>query len=172
MLLRSSIFILFLLAISVAGKAQGAEELEKRNGFKDIKLMSAVSSYEGLVLKKETEHERYKTVGIYKAKKGFYETIGTLNIKELEVKTYKGGIFQIFVLVEKDPKLYRGLKKSFGPPEFSLRGQTYYWATPKLKLSFRSHDKNSVELVYYSYLMEKELDEEKKQEIDDISSDF
>lgn len=163
--------LLFLVSIGVSG--QGLDELEKRNGFKDIKLMSLVTKYEGLELKKEgVEDERFPNTTIYSAKKGYYETIGKLKIYDLEVYAYKDSIYQINVVTEKDPNLYKGMKKLFGEPEYAYGSERYYWGTDKLRLAYGSYSRNKIEMVYFSHLMVEKRKQEKKQVVEDIADDF
>jgi len=167
------IWLLLVLFVPTMLSAQGLEELEKRNGFKDIKLVSSVSSYEGLELKKEeVDDETFPKSTLYTAKKGFYESIGKLKIYELEVLAYKDSIYQIKVITEKDPNLYKGMKKLFGEPEYAYGREQYYWNTDKLKLAYGSHSRNKIEMIYFSYLMVEKRKQEKKQVVEDIVDDF
>jgi len=165
------VLILIFSAFTVFG--QGLEELDKRNGFKDIKLMSSASSYEGLELDKtEVEDETFPNTSIYTAKKGYYESIGKLKIHDLEVYAYKDSIYKIIVITEKDPNLYKGMKKLFGEPEYAYGTERYYWNTDKLKLAYTSHSRNKIEMEYFSFLMVEKRKQEKKQVVEEIADDF
>lgn len=164
--------IIALLLVGSAGFAQGVEELDRRNGFKDIKMASNVTAYEGLEFKKDIEDEVFPEAQLYTARKGHYESIGTLKIYDLEVKVYKDSIFEIKVITEKDANLYKGLKKAFGEPEFAYRANKYYWQTERLKLLYGSHSNNKIEMVYRSFLMSDKLKEDKKQVVEEIVDDF
>lgn len=152
--------------------AQDVSELDRRNGFKDIKMASEISAYEGLEFKKEIEDEVFPQAGLYTAKKGYYESIGSLKIYDLQVKTYKDSIFEVRVVTEKDPNLYKGLKKAFGEPEFAHRSGKYYWKTERLQLAYTSYSSNKIEMVYRSFIMADKLKEEKKQVVEEIVDDF
>ena len=152
--------------------SQLPEELDKRNGFKDIKMMSDVTQYEGLEYNGDIEDEKFKNLSLYLAKKDYYTTIGTVKVHEVEVLAYKGEVYKIRVVTDKDTKLYGGLKQAFGEPNFSPRSNNYYWATDNLVLIYKSHSKNKLELTYQSYLIEEKLKMEKKEEIETISEDF
>lgn len=166
-------FLLLLFFMPQVCCSQGLEELEKRNGFKDIKLLSSAANYEGLELKKEgIDHETFPNSSMYIAKKGHYETIGNLKIYDLEVFAYKDSIYQINVITEKDPNLYKGMKKLFGEPEFAYGTESYYWGTEKLRLSYSSHSKNKIEMVYFSHLMVEKRKQEKKEVVEEIVDDF
>ncbi|MTI22905.1 hypothetical protein E1176_17870 [Fulvivirga sp. RKSG066] len=167
------VWLLFILLPTIV-YGQGVEELEKRNGFKDIKLTSSVSAYEGLELKKDDVNidETFPNSTLYTAKKGHYESIGKLKIYDLEVYAYKDSIYQINVVTEKDPNLYKGMKKLFGEPKYGYRSEVYYWSTDKLKLEYGSHSKNKIAMTYYSHLMVEKRKEEKKQVVENIADDF
>lgn len=163
---------LALLLISYTlGFAQN-KELDKRNGFKDIKLNSKASSYEGLEFKKDVNDKLFPEASLYMPKKGFYETIGGKKIHSLTVKTYRGDIFEIKVIINKDPDLYKGLKKNFGDPKYDLRKEEYYWSAEKLRLSYASLSKSKIVMTYFSFPMKAKLKEDKKKEIETIADDF
>lgn len=147
-------------------------ELDRRNGFKDIKLNSQVSTYEGLEFKRAMEDRIFPEVDLYLAKKGYYETIGGKKVHSLTVKAYKGDVFEIKVIVSKDPDLYKGLKKNFGNPKFDLRKDEYYWSTEKLRLSYASLSKNKIVMTYWSFPVHQKLKDNKKKEIEAIADDF
>ena len=165
-------FALVFFIISGTVFAQGAGELDRRNGFKDIKMVSSVAAYGGLEYKKDIEDEIFPEAKLYTAKKGHYESIGSLKIFDLEVKVYKDSIFEIRVITEKDPNLYKGLKKAFGEPEFDYRGGKYYWRSDRISLRYSSYSNNKIEMVYSSYLMRDKLKEEKRQVVEEIVDDF
>lgn len=165
-------FVLGLVILSHFTVAQDVSELDKRNGFKDIKLASNVSAYEGLEYKKDIEDETFPNAKLYTAKKGHYESIGNLKIYDLEVKVYNDSIFEIRVITEKDPNLYKGLKKAFGEPQFGYRTGYYYWSSDRLRLSYGSYSNNKIEMIYNSFVMNKKRKEEKKQVVEEIVDDF
>ncbi|ELR73657.1 hypothetical protein C900_02061 [Fulvivirga imtechensis AK7] len=165
-------FLLALIFVNHITVAQDASELDKRNGFKDIKMASNVSAYEGLEFKKDIDDDTFPDAKLYIAKKGHYESIGTLKIYDLEVKVYNDSIFEIRVITEKDPNLYKGLKKAFGEPKFGYRTGYYHWTGEQLGLAYGSYSNNKIEMVYTSYVMNKKRKEEKKQVVEDIVDDF
>ncbi len=167
-------FILFLVFGCLANNslAQSVEELDKRNGFKDIKMATEVHQYQGLEYKEEIEDKLFKQLSVYTKKKGYYESIGSIKIYDVEVLAYNGEVYKIKVVTEKNPKLYGGLKKAFGEPTFSPRGDNYYWSTDKINLTFGNSAKTKLELIYTSHVMRKRLKKDKEEEIEDISEDF
>jgi hypothetical protein len=168
-ILQLTLLLTFFTAQLVA---QSVEELDRRNGFQDIKMATPVDNYEGLELKKDIEDEVFPEAQLYVAKKGFYENIGSLKIYDLEVKTYKGHIFQIRIVTEKDPNLYKGLKKIYGEPKYAYRAAETQWNATNVRLSYNSHSKKKMEMIYYSNIMTQQLKEEKKQEVKEIADDF
>lgn len=162
----------FVLLPSSFVNAQSVEELDKRNGFKDIKMTALITDYEGLEFKKEIESEIFPKAYQYVPKRGFYQTIGGIKIFDLEVNTYDSAVYEIRIVTEKNPNLYKALKKNFGQPEYDYRGDKYYWKTDKLRLSYDSHSKTKIEMVYFSYLMTERLKEDKEEVVEDIADDF
>ena len=75
----------FTLFFSGLVGAQSVEELDRRNGFKDIKMTSQITDYEGLEFKKEIDSDIFPKVYQYVRKKGFYDTIGGIKVFDLEV---------------------------------------------------------------------------------------
>lgn len=173
-MIRKLYFAIFMVCLvaSQALFAQSAEELDNRNGFKDIKMVSDVTQYEGLRYDRDIEDEKFQNFSVYTAKKEHYESIGTVKVHELEVLAFKGEVYKIKVVTDKNTKLYGGLKKAFGEPNYSPRSDNYYWATDNLVLIFKSHSKNKLQLTYQSYIVEQKLKQEKKDEIQSISEDF
>jgi len=84
------ILILLLFITSLITEAQNAE-LDKRNGFKEIKLLSNANEYEGLKFDKVQEEEHK---AIYSKKSGYFESIGEIAIKDLSVYTYNDLIYR------------------------------------------------------------------------------
>ena len=165
-------FIPLILFMSVSSYGQNVEELEKRNGFKDIKLASDVNQYEGLEFLKEIDDEKFGKLQIYTRKDEYYTHVGSIKINGLYVTVYNGEVYLIQVIFDKDPKMYGGLKKAFGSPKFSPVTSDYFWQADSLKLIYRSYDKKQLEMIYHSYVIEWKLKDEKKEEIEDIASDF
>ena len=167
--LSFTLVLCFIVSVSLA---QSTKELDKRNGFKDIKLATEIKQYEGLEYKEDITNEAFKKLSVYTKKKGYYESIGSIKIREVEVLAYKGEVYKITVITEKNPKLYNGLKKAFGEATFSYRNDNYYWSTDNITLTFGNKAKTKLKLEYTSHIMKRRLKEDKKEEIEDISQDF
>ena len=81
------LFTLIFFAVSISAISQISSELDKRNGFKDLKILTSVSSYPGIEYwkadKTKPEHS------IYRAKKGSYNKIGNVDVFKVTVYTYR-----------------------------------------------------------------------------------
>src|SRR6478609_7386517 len=136
------IILLFLLAFNCAF-AQDLSELEKRNGFKDIKLGISVDSIQGAKLKKEFKEKDEFPAKLFEVENPAYEKIGEVSVKSVELKTYKNLIYEI-----------------------------YFWRTSTLTLKFGSHGKHHLELTYTSFPIHKMMKEDKGKKVEDIAEDF
>ena len=167
--MRLLLYILFF-ASSFALQAQSATELDTRNGFKDIKLLSNVndiSSLEFASNNKDEENQAY-----YKPKSGQYTSIGAVPIKSLRVLTYDNLVYEIEITCAKDPQLFRGLEKAFGKAKHSVKDNLYHWSTGKVSLTFGSVGKKKVQLVYYAYGIKAIMKADANQKIEDLSTEF
>jgi hypothetical protein len=162
--------IILILVFSTQLLAQNVAELNNRNGFKDLKMNSSVLDYKGLEFKKDIVDNLYPEAKLYVPIKGYYESIGSLKIYDLQVKTYRDSIFQIIVVTDGD--IYKGLKAAFGEPEFHYRAKYHYWMAENLRLSYISPKKNKLELRYESFLMREKLKKDKREVVEAIVDDF
>lgn len=164
-----------LLACMVAfmqTTAQDVNELARRNGFKDIKLGSRVDSVKGAEFEKDFVELKEFEAKLYEVKNPAYEKIGETDIKSLELKTYKGMIYEIIVTTPKDPQIMRALEKSFGKASYNLRTETYAWRAPnQLSLVYKGHPKE-IKLIYKSHPVIKIMYTDKKKKIESIADDF
>lgn len=161
----------FLLLLVVFGQAQDADELNRRNGFKSIKLASSIDSVKGATLKKEFLEKGEFEAKLYSAKHDEYKTIGEVEVKDIELMTYSGLIYKIIVSTAKDPRVMKALEKSYGKATYVVRTTSYNWKAEKLSLTFRAH-KNRIELIYRSYPVMRKMLEDKGKKIDAIAEDF
>ena len=102
-----TLFTLLLLAGFLNAQAQNSE-LDERNGFKHVKILSKVTSYPELKLDK-TKDEFKST---YTRRPGYLLTIGEIQIKDFVVYTYKDLIYQIDITTAKDSNLFKGLEQA------------------------------------------------------------
>jgi hypothetical protein len=154
-------------------RSQDIAELGRRNGFKDIKLGSPVDSVQGATFEKDIIELKEFEAKQYEVKNQAYEKIGEAEVKSVALKTYKGLIYEITVITPKDPRIMKGLEKSYGKATYNIRTETYNWQVPKqISLTYRGHPKKEVTLVYRSYPMVKLMYADKKKKIEEIADDF
>ena len=152
--------------------AQDLDELDRRAGFKDIKLGSHIDSIKGAAFKKDIKEKNEFPAKLYEVDNDEYKSIGEVKVKKVELKTYQDFIYEIIVLTNKDTRLMKGMQKSFGKPIYILPTDTYNWKTEKLSLTFKDHSKNELRLNYRYYPILKKMLEDKGKKIDDIAEDF
>src|SRR5687768_1592279 len=122
---RNPILTLILLTIVCTGAAQTVSELEKRNGFKDIKLGMIADSVKGVRFKKEFKERDEFPAKLFEVDNTDYAKIGEVNVHKVELKAYKDLVYQIHVVADKDPRLMKALESIYGRPEYDLKGETY-----------------------------------------------
>jgi hypothetical protein len=158
---------LFICQLSIA-----QSELAKRNGFKDIKLGMLVDSVKGAVFKKDIVAHKEFPAKIYEVEHPEYANVGSVAVKRIELKTYKGLIYEIIVHTDKHPQIMRGLEKSYGKARYSIRMETYYWTAPDtLSLIFKGHNKH-LSLTYRSVPVIKLMYVDKGKKVEEIAEDF
>lgn len=164
--------LLFLLTLGPVVQGQDVNELARRNGFKDIKLGSSVDSVKGAQFEKDFIELKEFEAKLYEVKNPAYEKIGDADVKSVELKTYKGLIYEIIVTTPKDPRIMRGLEKSYGKATYNLRTETYAWRAPdQLSLVYKGHHKD-VKLIYKSHPVIKLMYADKKKKVEEIADDF
>jgi hypothetical protein len=168
---KSFIISFLLIVINTGLWAQNTSELDRRNGFKDIKLGSQIDSVKGAVLKKEILEQKMFPGKIYETKHPDYKTIGEVAVKKIELKTYKGLIYEINVFLPKDQRVMQGLEKSYGEATFSVRLHAYYWKAENLSLVFKG-DGKKIQLTYKSAPMLKMMHEDKSKKVDEVAEEF
>lgn len=164
--------LLFVVASSITGYGQNLAQLEKRNGFKDIKLGATVDSLKGVKLKKEFMEKNEFPAKLYTVDHPDYAKIGEVDINSIEVKTYKDLIYEIIVITDKDLRMMKAMESLYGKSDYDLKRETYFWKTENIVLKFRSHSKNRLELLYIYLPVLKKMKEDKNQKVDDIANDF
>jgi len=149
---------------------QANEELDKRNGFKDIKLLSKIDQYDNLEIDKQLDPEHF--IGQYKRTRSSYPSIGEIEVKDLTLLTYKGIVYQINIVTAKNPQLYKGLVKAFGKAQHSVRYQKYFWEGKNVKLTFESIASNKLQLIYYAKGIKKIMKSDKIKKIEQLATEF
>ncbi len=161
-----------LILLATFAYGQDLAELDRRGGFKDIKLGSHIDSIKGASFKKDIKEKNEFPAKLFDVENEEYKSIGEVKVKKVEVKTYKGFIYEIIVITTKDTRLMKGMQKSFGKPIYILTTDTYNWKTESLSLTFKDHAKNELRLNYRYYPLIKKMQEDKGKKIDDIAEDF
>ena len=161
---------LVIFSTSIFG--QDLAELDRRAGFKDIKLGSHIDSIKGASFKKDIKEKNEFPAKLFAVENEEYKSIGEVKVKKVEVKTYKDFIYEIIVITSKDTRLMKGLQKSFGKPIYILPTDTYNWKTELLSLTFKDNAKNELRLNYRYYPLIRKMLEDKGKKIDEIAEDF
>lgn len=147
-------------------------ELDRRNGFKDIKMAMLVDSVKGAKFKKDFKEKGHHEAKLYTVEHPDYQTIGEVKVNTIELKTYKGFIYEILVITDKDTRLMKGMESALGKPTYNVRDESYNWIGQNLSLKFKPYSKNQLELRYASYVVGKMMQEDKKKKVEDIANDF
>ena len=167
--------LIFLLLFSITLTncfCQGLTELDKRNGFKDIKLASPIDSVKGFKLVKEFKERDEYPAKLFEVENSDYEKIGEVKVHSVELKTYKDLIYEINVVTDKDARLMKALEGLYGKSEYDMKNETYFWKTDSLILKFKSQGKNKLQMLYVSYGVHKMMRADKDKKVDDIANDF
>lgn len=171
MLKQSLLFITLLGAVSATG--QDIAELERRNGFKDLKLGTPIDSVNGeKKLKKEFLERNEFAAKLYAISHPNYESIGEIPVEKVEVKTYQDLIYQIIVVTDKDPRLMKALESIYGPASYDMKKKTYFWKGNTLLLTFQSHARNQLVLTFTSYTVMQRMKNDKEKKVENIAEDF
>ncbi|HCZ37747.1 MAG TPA: hypothetical protein DHV26_17645 [Cytophagales bacterium] len=165
------ILTVLLLIVSSVTYAQDVSELERRNGFKEIKLGMLIDSVKGAEFKKDLIERKEFATKSYETKHTDYMTIGDVPVKQISLKAYKGFIYEIEVTTGHDPKVMRGLEKSYGKATYSLRTESYYWKAETLNLVYKGHRKE-VKLTYRSAPVIRMMYVDKGKQIEEVADDF
>lgn len=163
--------VLFSFTV-VCSFSQDISELEKRNGFKDIKLGTPADSVKGVKFKKEIKAQDQFPAKLYSVSHPDYEQIGEVKIKEIELKSYKDLIYEIRIVAHKDPRLMKALQSLYGKADYDIINEIYFWKGRDILLKFQSESKNSIELVYISFPVIAMMKVDKEKKVNDIANDF
>ena len=166
------LIIPIILVVSIRCFSQDISELDKRNGFKDIKLGSTIDSVTGYKLQKEFKEKDEYPAKLYSIDNPEYEKIGEVKVNKVELKTYKDLIYEIKVVANKDSRLMKALESLYGKADYDVKNDTYFWKTENLILKFQSEGKNKLMLLYISYGLHRMMKEDKDKKVDEIANDF
>ncbi len=171
-MLKYTVLLYLITAVSPVF-CQDIAELERRNGFKDLKLEMPIDSVKGeKKLKKEFKEQGEFPARLYTVDHPDYQKIGEIPVTRIEIKTYKDRVYQIHVVTGKDTRLMRALESIYGSADYDMKKETYFWKGKTLILKFRSYSKNQLEMVYSSYVMLRMMKEDKGKKVEDIADDF
>jgi hypothetical protein len=166
-------FLIYLLIFSATlASAQDLSELERRNGFKDIKLGIAPDSIKGLKFKKDFKEKEEFEAKLYSIENDAYAKIGEVTVDKIEIKTYKNQIYQIHVVADKDTRLMKALESIYGKSEYDMKRETYFWRGSTMILKFKSQSKTKLQLIYTSYAVLDKMQQDKNKKVQDIADDF
>lgn len=171
-MMHTSKIFLFFFIISHYCFSQSAAELEKRNGFKDIRLGMAIDSVKGYKLKKEFREKNEYPAKLFEVEHEDYASIGEVKVHKVELKTYKDLIYEINIIAAKDPRLMKALESLYGKSEYDMKNETYFWKTDSLILKFKSEGKQKLQMLYVSYGIHNMMKADKDKKVDDIANDF
>jgi hypothetical protein len=166
------LIMIFAFCCPLTMLGQDITELEKRNGFKDIKLGSPADSVSGVKFRKDFKESEEFEAKLYDVTHENYKQIGEVEVKTVELKAYKGLIYEITVVTAKDPRLMKALESIYGLAEYDLKRETWFWKSENVTLKFRSHSKNSLEMVYNSQRVRKMMKDDKGKKVEAIANDF
>ena len=171
-MLRYTLLLLITTCCVVAG-AQDIAELERRNGFKDLKLGMHIDSVKGeKKFKKDFKEQDEFPAKLYSVQDAGLEKIGEITVTRIEVKTYKDLVYQIDVITNKDPRLMKALESIYGLAGYDMKKETYFWKGETLILKFKSASRNQLEMIYTSYPILAMMKEDKGKKVEDIADDF
>lgn len=160
------------MAIPALVLSQSTAELERRNGFKSIKLGILIDSVAGAEFKRDGKEKNEFPVKVYEVENPELEKIGEVKVHKVEVKTYKDSVFEIRVTTDKDIRLMKGMTKAFGEPKYILVTDSYNWLAPTLSLTFKDIAKNEILLTYRYFPLIRQMQIDKGKKIEEISTDF
>ena len=171
-MLKYTLLLIPLMA-NFMSSAQDIAELERRNGFKDLKLGSHIDSVKGETkFRKEFKEQEQFAAKLYTLTHPDYEKIGEISVDKVEIKTYRDLVYQIHVVADKDPRLIKALESIYGPADYDLKKETYFWKGNTLILKFRSLSRNQLEMTFSSYLVLRMMQDDKGKKVEDIADDF
>jgi hypothetical protein len=76
------------------------------------------------------------------------------------------------VYTEKDERLMKAMENVLGKSTYNSRENLYFWSTERILLTFQSHGKKELKLVYRSNVIPKLMKEDREKKVETISSDF
>ena len=172
MIHKLKILLLLLYCFLTIRLVKVLSELDKRSGFKDIRLATLIDSVKGYKLVKEFKERDEFPAKLFEVENTDYEKVGEVKVHKIELKTYKDLIYEINVITDKDERLMKALESLYGKSEYDMKNETYFWKTDSLILKFKSQGKHRLQMLYVSYNVHKMMRQDKDKKVDDIANDF
>jgi hypothetical protein len=166
-----TILLINLFSLSVIAQ-NDLTELDKRNGFKTLKMGMSIDSVKGAIFKKDFKEKGKHPAKLFDVNHPETNSIAEIPVNKIEVKTFNDLIYEITVLTPIDTRLMKGLESAYGKPVYDVRDKSYTWLGKTLSLKFRQAPKDQLELVYSSVPVKQMMFEEKTKKIEEISQDF
>lgn len=171
-MIKTSLTYVLLFTALLCKAQDDLTELDKRNGFKNIKMGMHIDSVAGSKFKKDIKEKGNHQARLYDVIDPENSTIGEVVVNKIQVKAYRDLIYEISVFTEKDPRLMKGLESALGKPVYDVRDESYTWMGKNLTMKFKSASKKQLQLLYSSALIHKMMIEDKNKKINDIAEDF
>ncbi len=171
---RSPILLPVLMFLAVTATAQNTDSLEidRKYGFKDIRLEIPIDSVPGRKFKNDFLEKGQFPAKLYQVSHPKYSSIGEVKVNKLELRSYQGLVYQIIVTTPKDPRLMKALESIYGKAEFHVYNSTYNWKGQRCRLTFGPHGKKALRLTYISWPMIKKMYVDKGKKVEEIAQDF
>ena len=165
--------LLIISIMSFAASSQDIAELERRNGFKDLKLGIHLDSIKGeKTFRKDLKEQNQYPAKLYGFADAAYTRIGEIPVSKIEFRTYIDLVYQITVVTDKDTRLMKALESIYGQADYDMKKETYFWKGQMLILKFHSYSRNQLELIYTSYSILNLMKADKGKKVEDIADDF
>ena len=171
-MLNYTVLLIFVF-FAFGARGQQNDELERRNGFKHVKLGIHIDSVAAeKKLKKEFLEQDEFPAKLYALTHSDLEKIGEISVRNVEVKTYKDLIYQIHVVTDKDPRLMKALESVYGIASYDMKKETYFWKSETSILKFLSPSRKELEMMFISYDILQKMKDDKGKKVEDIADDF
>jgi len=131
-----------------------------------------VDSVKGVKFKKDIKEKDEFPAKLYATEHPDYSKIGEVAVNRVELKAYKGLVYEITVIAEKDTRLMKALESIYGKANYDQLNELYFWTADNLIMKFKSHSRNQLEMVYTSHIVHKMMKEDKNKKVEDIADDF
>jgi hypothetical protein len=101
-----------------------------------------------------------------------YQKIGEVEVKSIQIKTYKNLVYEISVVTPKDPRLMKALESIYGKADYDMKAETYFWKSESITLKFHALSKHTLEMLYFSKIVSNMMKTDKAKKVEAIADDF